>query len=472
MKNILQNLFILAIGDVASKLLGFVAVAYMARILGPEDFGVVNIGFAVLGYLALAASPGVHLFGTRSVASGNGEATRNIISVSTLRLAISFLLLAATLLVTVSREGSSDLSPLVLLFACSLLPLSISLDWYFQGQGRMGTITWSRLILNGLYVASLFGLVRGSGDLLWIPVSFFVGNFGASLFLLLVYLKGESSRLVSAARSLPGFWRRGKDILVASLPLGIGSMLAQVGFHFPPILLGFWVGHEEVGHFSAAMRIVFALMILDRVTSMVFFPLVSRFWKSDRQELTVVSSRFLRMIMILTLPICMMTLFFAPELIHAIYGEAFRDAVEVLRILIWFFFFTSLNTVFLFGLMGVGCERRYAKIMTAGTLAQIGSMIILAAFRGLTGVAAGFVLGELFIFILAWRAYHEVVPIDLFGAFMKPTASSLMMGLFLYSIPVAVLPFGIPMAIGVYLATLTVTRGIRRDDIESLRREL
>jgi O-antigen/teichoic acid export membrane protein len=472
LKNILQNLLILAVGDVASKLLGFFAVAYMARVLGPGDFGVVNIGFAMLGYLTLIASPGVHLFGTRSVASGESEATRNIISISTLRLAISSLLLVVTLLVTIRVEGSSNLAPLVLLFACTLIPLSISLDWYFQGREWMGMITWSRLILNGLYLAFLLGEVRGSDDLLWIPVSFFVGNIGASLFLLVVCLKDESSRLVSAARSLTGFWKRGKEILVASLPLGIGSMLAQVAFHFPPILIGFWIGHEEVGHFSAAMRIVFALMILDRVTSVVFFPLVSRFWISDRKELPVLSGRFLRMIMILTLPVCVMTLFFAPELIRAIYGEAFRDAVEVLRILIWFFFFTSLNTVFLFGLMGVGGERRYAKIMAAGTLVQIGAMVILAAFGGLTGVAGGFVLGELIIFILAWRAYREVVAVDLFGAFLKPAVSSLVMGLILYSIPVPGLRYGIPMATGIFLATLIVTRGIRRDDIESLRREL
>ena len=472
MKNVLRNLFVLALGDIGSKLLGFFAVVYMARTLGPENFGFINIGLAVLGYLILVSCPGVQLYGTRSVASNEVDTAQIVMSITGLRLILSVLLIVATLLFSIVLGNMSLPILLVVLFAVSLLPLSLSLDWYFQGKERMGAITWSRLILNGLYVSFLLLMVHGGGYSLWVPVAFLAGNIGASVYLLLAWLRMEPISRFKELILWRGFWGRGKDLLWASLPLGLGSTLAQVAFHFPPLLLGFFLGPVAAGQYSAAMRIVFAFMIVDRVMSMVFFPIVARFWNADRQRLSFVSNQFMRMILFLTLPVCIVSFFLAPELVMAIYGPDYGAAINVLRVLIWFFLSTSLNTIFLFGLMGVGRERCYARVMAWGTLAQIGLMAAFVFLLGTTGVAFGYVTGEFVISVLSMNEYKKVVPINLFGALVKPAVSGLVMGLFLFIRPLGNLLPDLLGAIAVFLATLVSIGGIDRDDIMLLRQEL
>ncbi len=472
MKNVLRNLVILAIGDLGSKVLGFFAVAFIARTLGPENFGFINIGLAVLGYLILATSPGVHLYGTRGVASGEIDTAQIVVSITGLRLVLSILLITVTLIISVVFSSLSPALLLIILFALSLLPLSISLDWYFQGKERMGVITSSRLILNGLYVSFLLLVVGGSGDSLWVPVAFLAGNFGASIYLLFAWAREEDiSRLRELIR-WRSIWSRGKDLILASIPLGLGSTLAQVAFHFPPLLLGLFLGPVEVGQYSAAMRIVFALMIVDRVTSIVFFPVVARFWNSDRQKLSFVSNQFTRMIISLTLPVCLVSFFLAPDMVRAVYGTDYGGAIDVLRVLIWFFLSTSLNTIFLFGLMGVGQERRYAKIMMWGTLAQVGLMVALVYQLGTIGVAVGFVAGEFLISALSFNEYHKVIPVNLFKAIVKPAFSSVVMGLFLFIRPLDSLLPDLFVAFAVYLVTLFLVGGVNRDDIALLRQEI
>ncbi len=471
MKNILQNLTVLAAGEFGGKLLGFIAVAYMARVLGPDLFGAVNIGLAVLGYMVLASSPGLRLYGTRRAASVGGDLQRLILSITGIQLSISIILIIATFLLSRTSLGGSGTGRVVLMFSLTLIPLSLSLDWLFQGREQMGLITIARLTLNLVYLLSLFLLVRGRDDWLRVPVAFLIGNVASAALLMAAGLK---SGAISPGRwkvPLRGLGRGWIGELRRSLPLGIGSTLSQAAFHFPPLILGLVLGAGAVGQFSAAMRIVFAFMILDRVTSVVFFPLASRVWKSDPTRLPSVSGRFLRMISAVSLPICISSFALAPGLIHGIYGPDYAGATGVFQVLIWFFLATSLNTVFLFSLMGVGREDRYVRIMLTGTIVQLLLVGLLAGPLGLTGVAGGFVSGEVIIMVMAAVACRRVIGVDVIGSLTRPFLSAAVMSLPLLFHPVDDMVVDVALSLGVYMITLLIVGGVDRLDIQLLRRE-
>ena len=461
MRSVLRNISLLALGDVACKFLGLLAISYMARVLGPEAFGQINIGLAVLGYLTLTASPGIHLYGTRCVAAGKDETSEVVVPVTRLRLSLAALLVIGVLsAVAIAGQGSAE-ERVILLFSFSLVPLALSMEWYHQGKERMALITGSRLILSGVYLLALLLLVRERGDVVGVPIAFLIGNAAGSALLLIAWIRSTGT-----ARSiLRGAGTRWRDLLRASIPMGIGSTLAQMVYHLPPILIGLTLGPTAVGHFSAAMRVVIALLVADRAMSLVFFPIVVRAWNRDPGMLSSVSDRFLRMIVALALPACLAVSAWAPQVISTIYGPEFRHAESLLRVLIWFFFLTSLNTVFLFGLMGVGQEKRYARIMALGTAAQVGLMLILASPLGLLGISIGFVGGELLITILGFIEYGKVARIALSGTVYKPAIAGLAMALLLYFHPLGGRPAELIAAGAVYLGTLIAVGGISRDDL-------
>lgn len=59
----------MTLADIASRLIGFFATAYLARMLGVEKFGEVNLGFTSLSYGLLIINPGLQLYATREISS-------------------------------------------------------------------------------------------------------------------------------------------------------------------------------------------------------------------------------------------------------------------------------------------------------------------------------------------------------------------------------------------------------------------
>src|ERR1041385_746062 len=70
MKRLSRNFLAIVLSDLGRRLLGFFTIAYLARRLGPSDFGAINIGFTILSYAGMAAMAGLGTFGARAAARG------------------------------------------------------------------------------------------------------------------------------------------------------------------------------------------------------------------------------------------------------------------------------------------------------------------------------------------------------------------------------------------------------------------
>jgi len=66
-----KNIFYVFSGDVVVRMVGFLVITYLARILGSSDFGVISIAAAVLAYGSILSNCGLAILGTRKVAAGS-----------------------------------------------------------------------------------------------------------------------------------------------------------------------------------------------------------------------------------------------------------------------------------------------------------------------------------------------------------------------------------------------------------------
>ena len=58
------------------RLFGFFATAYLARTLGKEGFGLINIGLGILSYAMILSIGGLNLLGVRKVAAGEANLSK------------------------------------------------------------------------------------------------------------------------------------------------------------------------------------------------------------------------------------------------------------------------------------------------------------------------------------------------------------------------------------------------------------
>lgn len=418
MKRTLRNLFTLLAGDLGSRALGFLITAYLARVLGTSGFGLINIGFSVLGYLMLAATPGIHLLEARNTAAVEGANTERVQAVLGLRSLLALVVWAGAsgVLFLLPME---PLTRIIILLSCaSLFPLALSLDWFFHGKEHFATVSAARLIGTFIYGAAAFILVRSLDEIFWVPVAFALGNVAASVLFLVRY------RIMFGTVHLrwqPSLW---KTILRTNAPVGVSVLLAQSAVNLPPIVVGWFVASADAGILSAALKVVFVLLMMDRILYALFLPAATRHLATaHRQEVAFVVA-VVKAVLAGLIPLTMCAVVLASPAISYIFGKNYLAAIPLLQILLAYFLLTVLNTIWVCALIGSGHEREYTRAVNIGSAVLTLAILAGTLLFGTTGAATGIVLGEMATVILMMWNVRRVLAIPVFRAvsvYLAPT---------------------------------------------------
>lgn len=463
MKRPLKNLLSLGFGDAGSRFLGFLVTVYLARVLEPSGFGVMNIGLAVLGYLGLAASPGIQILEVRNVAKLAGLDAERVGAVVSFRLTLALLLWSVTIATAHLVIEQELIRNIVILFAASLVPLAFMLDWFFQGKEDFVSVGVAKLVNYVVYGLLVLALVQGKEGLLMAAAAFGAGNVAGAAMLWVVYRRRFGS--VKMQWSL-AVW---KEIATAGIPLGMAMFLAQSATNLPPLVIGVVVGTGDVGVYSAAMKLVFFLLLIDRLLSALFLPVVSRYFVTRSGEVPLLAEMTVKIIIVASLPIVVIGIILAPTAIILVFGGSYEGAIPVLRILLGFFSFTLLNSVYMGILIGAGREKEYARNAMVGALLLAFLIIVMTAVAGTHGAAFGVAAGEFVILMLMMRASSVSVRVRLGPALVKPLTAGVVMAVVAYLSNDAGVLANCTLAFVAYVAALALLRGITRDELQFLR---
>lgn len=465
-----RNIVSLFGSDAVVRLLGFVSTTYMARVLGGEAFGVVNLGLAVFSYGMIFASPGLHIIGTRMISQNVGRESANVRKITSLRLilALATIIIISGITCLIVHDATTRL--VLLLYLAALLPFSLQLDWYYQGAQRIATLGISRAVAALLFLVLLLLLVASPKDIHFVPVAYFANVAATALILIWFFQKAKSDYSpLNSISTKPLEWSR---LLRQALPVGAAAILGQAVLNLPIILLGVFSTSLEIGNFSAASKLVFFLLAIDRAIYILFYPLVARTASANPSELGNQTSRILAYLLIIALPVCAGGIVLARQMIVLIFGSQYAGSTGLLQILLFYFLFTILNSIFSYVLIAVGQERRYSNIIVSLSSILLLALIPLTYYWKATGASLGLVLGELAMVSLMYRECRTSTMITLRISFVKPLLCSVIMGVLLLLLPSTGIFVSIAVGIIVYFTSMTLLRGITRDDIVFLKERL
>ncbi len=189
MKLTSKNILALFLGDIGSRLFGFLATAYLARTLGVSNFGVISIGLAILGYSMLINRSGLPILGTREIVLAKSDTGEFIGDMFSLRLILSVVAWILVGMVAFIFIKSPEILRVVLVYQLYLLPFALLPDWVFQGRNQMVPIAMSRVLGMGAYFLFVFALVNSSSDITIAAVGWCFGGVFATIFLLYKFKK-------------------------------------------------------------------------------------------------------------------------------------------------------------------------------------------------------------------------------------------------------------------------------------------
>ncbi len=450
----------LFVSEAGGRIIGFFTTIYLARNLSVDGFGIINIGLTIFAYALLFGSQWLNIYGTRQIAAG--EKTNFIGKFISLRSLISFIILILTIILTYLLVADTTIVCVIVLFVLSILPNIFFLDWYYQGKENLFPASIGKLLISIVYLLALIFLFSKSANLIWVPVSFLIANtIGVAFVLYRFRIEGNS--LVTSI-SLNNSYQLFKE----SFSLSSASVVSQINFNLPIIIIGLLLSTTDVGIFSAANKLVIFLLLLDRFFYSLYFPTITRVFQESVEKLAEIISFVIRITLIIIIPVMVGCILLSQPIISLIFGNGYQDASLIFQILIGFFTATILNSIYGYGLVAIGQEKLYSKIIAFSLIVNLSSIYILTNLFGVVGTAIGVVISEFVVLVCFKFTFGKFVQVELFRYILKAIPAVIVMIIVVYFTSQNLF-LSIPAAALTYFLITVAAGGISKCDLQTLK---
>ena len=332
LRKILTNIGWLSGDRVLRMGMGLIVGAWVARYLGPQQFGLLNYASAFVALFAVLASLGLDQIVVRDIVRKPTYRDKILGTTLILKLIGSLVTVALTTsMIGWLRPGDQlTLWLVTIIAAVTLFDAFNTIDFWFQSQVKSKYTVIAKNTAFILATLARIILIQTQAPLIsfaWVlVVESAIGGVGLAIA---YQVKGES--LLSWRVN----WQQIKTLLHQSWPLIISNLAIMLYMRIDQIMLGQLVGDQSVGIYSAGVRIAeiwyfFAIAIVNSVTPSIV--------KSKQQSETIYYNKLQKLfnlMVIISFGIALPMTFLSKLIIVVIFGSQYAAAATVLAIYIW-----------------------------------------------------------------------------------------------------------------------------------------
>jgi O-antigen/teichoic acid export membrane protein len=395
MRTVVINALWLMLERVSLSLSGIFVAIYVARYLGPAQFGTLNYLLATLAIVVPLVQLGADSVLFNRVARRPESGIRLMLASIPLRRRL-FLLAGLPLLAwnLYSQPLAIGLMTLILLVSTYFSVQDVYKIYYdARLQSKRNTLINNLALLLSIFCR--LGLVSASLPLMWFAVPYLISS--ALPYLVRRWLFQREQPVLPAV-SRRSASRYGHYLLSVGLPLAISSLSIVIYTRIDQIMLGNLLDDRAVGWYSAATTLsqgwVFVPMAL--ITSLM--PGIAGCRERQEQEYRI---RVLYVVvLVLAMPVLLATAWLSRPIIGLLYGAAYHNAAEILMICTLTSLFSVLGTVSYRSIVLLAGYRFIAIKMPLVALANVLMNLVLIPRYGLGGAAISTLLAEFLSFFV------------------------------------------------------------------------
>lgn len=328
-------------GTIIGTGLKFLFEVIVARNLGTELFGLFFLGLAFLKVGEIISTLGLHRGVLRYIALFRGEGdkrrTKGTI-IFALRIAVLIGLVICILIIFLAGFASinifkkAELTPVLKMFAVVIPFTTLTTILVFSTQGF-------KIMKYRVYVREIFEpTIRIIGVVLIFLLGYklygviFVFNISVAIgfFLAFYYLKKTFPDLTH--KNIDSIFES-KKILGFSWPLLLADFFGLIVIWMNILMIGYFKDSQEVGIYSAAHRTALLVQVILLSFNAIFAPIIADLYnKNESRKLERLFKIVTKWILSLSLPICLLMILLAPEIL-SLFGKDFIVGAVCLIIL-------------------------------------------------------------------------------------------------------------------------------------------
>lgn len=367
--------------DSISRLIGFITLPLITRLLGPDGYGQFTYLFVVLSYFGFFIDFGYINYGTNKLCDKNesSEVIGKIISLQLLTSVFSFVLLAAVSYFFLDTEKYF----LLMIFSSTFIAQIFAIKYYYLAGNKLYYNSISELAGQLVYAGLIFIVFIKYPSVFTLIILSVIQIFTTSLFLFIPYIRKNSIKIDLGLR-------KNLQTLKDAYKLGLASKAEAVTFSFIILCLGFFLNEESVGLYNASYKIYIILLTVVQGLSYTLMPMLLRNVKNPEKDNLSRISFIFYVYLTAGILLSLFTFIFSDRIILLMFGEKFSGAVDILKC---FSVTILLMPVWMFCGLVVLAYNRYNYLLLislSSTFFSVLFSLLLINLFGLQG--AGFVL--------------------------------------------------------------------------------
>lgn len=392
MKKIAQNGIVLSASQILARVIGLVYFIFVARKLSVGDFGIYTFTLSFVYIFYPVADFGIERLVLKDVSRDIQKSGEYLNKLFPLKIILSFLSILLILVLGIClRQSSTQLSYFVI-FGLAIIPynltyLIMAIKNAHEKMHFMATANISSIIISAL-IGTVF-LIMGV-SLAWVLSAFL---FGYVIVFFIFYFNLNKIGLKLKIKLDTFFW---KNVIKESWVFATLTIISVVYLRTSVIILNLIKGPVAAGIYSSAFKFIEGGILIPQSLSLALFPLSSRLFTSDKENLKKVYLKGLLVLFLCSLPLVLIFIFFPKLLITISFGSKYMQAVKVFPVLgiaLILFFLNSLAGNIIQNSKKV---KSFIPYLFSNLIFEVILCLILIPKYSFTGSALAVVGGEIF----------------------------------------------------------------------------
>lgn len=406
-QKVVKNLVWAVVGKIVTLLGSLLVGIFVARYLGPQQYGLMNYVFSYIAVFQVFASFGLDSIEIREEAHRNDEKNKLIGTAFILKILFAIITILLVVISVWIFEADAFTRWMIIMYSLSMIMNSFGVI-----RNYFTSIVWNEYIVKTEITRTLIGagikvvLLVIHADLLWFIMS--------TLFDTVLLASGY---VVSYRRKIDRIrdWTFDKAtalyLIKQSFPLLLSGAAVVVYQKIDQVMLGNMIDKAAVGYYSVAGKFTEICLFIPTILSQTITPILVKAYHDNMDDYQRKAKSFMNITIWGTIIICIVICLISHPLIKYTFGIEYTAAVTLLQIMI-FKTIGYASAQITGALIVIEKKQKYVVIRNIiGCVVCIGLNLVLIPRYGVTGAAVASVITAIctgyfsHVFIPTYRSY-------------------------------------------------------------------